>query len=51
MESTSETHAIKAVTKSLIIEDLRKALGQPSLLTKQKHKDNMIDTRSVGCWT
>lgn len=50
MEYTSETHAIKAVTRSLIIEDLRKALGQTSFLTKQKHKDNMIDPKSVGCW-
>lgn len=51
MEYISETHAIKVVTRSLIIEDLRKALGQPSLLTKQKHKDNIIDPRSAGCWT
>lgn len=51
MEYTSETHAIKEFTRSLIMEDLKKALGQPSLLTKQKHKNNMIDPRSVGCWT
>lgn len=51
MEYTSETHAIKVVTtRFLIIEDLREALGQPPHLAKQKHKDSMIDPRSVGCW-